>query len=66
MKAALDSKEFLLAQLKKMNDEVDAGMHKEIEGQRPETFQKAYAQILVDLQTVRPPDSMLMILLLIQ
>lgn len=52
MKAALDTKESLLAQLKRMNDEVDAGMHKEVNGQRPEAFQKAYAQVLVDLQMV--------------
>ena len=53
MKTALDMKEMLLARLKRMNDEVDAGMHKEENGQRPAAFQKAYAQILLDLQNVR-------------
>ena len=53
MKTALDMKEMLLARLKRINDEVDAGMHKEENGQRPAAFQKAYAQILLDLQNVR-------------
>lgn len=53
MRAALDTKDLLLARLEKMNEEIEAGMHKEEGGQRPAAFQKAYAQVLLDLQMVR-------------
>ena len=52
MRAALDTKDLLLARLAKMNEEIEAGMHKEEGGQRPAAFQKAYAQTLLDLQMV--------------
>lgn len=52
MRAALDTRDLLLARQAKMNQEIDAGMHKEEGGQRPAAFQKAYAQVLVDLQMV--------------
>ena len=52
MRAALDTKDLLLARLTKMNDEIEAGMHSEEGGQRPAAFQKAYAQVLLDLQMV--------------
>lgn len=52
MRAALDTKELLLSRLTKMNEEIEAGMHKEEGGQRPAAFQKAYAQVLLDLQMV--------------
>lgn len=54
MRAALETKDLLLARLQKMNDEIEAGMHKQEGGQRPAAFQKAYAQVLVDLQMVKP------------
>jgi hypothetical protein len=52
MRRALDTKEALLSRLRTMNDEVDAGMHKEENGARTAAFQKAYAQVLVDLKLV--------------
>ncbi len=53
VKGALDKKELLVARLKKMNDEFDRGLHTDANGQRSETFQKAYAQVMLDLQAVR-------------
>ena len=57
VKGALDKKELLVARLKKMNDEFDRGLHTDTNGQRSDTFQKAYAQVMLDLQAVRPPHN---------
>ena len=52
MRRALDTKESLLARLRTMNDEIDAGLHKEENGERTAAFRKTYAQVLVDLELV--------------
>ena len=52
MRAALDTKEMLLARLATMNEEIEAGHHREKGNHRPVAFQKAYAQTLMDLQLV--------------
>ena len=52
LKVALDTKEALLSKIRRLNDEVELGMHKDPAGQRTPTFQKMYSAILSDLHKV--------------
>jgi len=52
MRRALDAKEALLSRLRTMNDEVDAGLHKDETSPLTIAFRKAYAQVVDDLHVV--------------
>ena len=54
--AALDKKEALLVQLRAMNDEAASGRQKDpLTNRHSETFQRAYAAVVLQLKQARLP-----------
>ena len=57
VEAALDRKEILVARLKAMNDVAETGRHIDAAGRLLPSFEREYAQAILDLRNVGHPWS---------